>query len=314
MDRLGELEAFAAVAQNGSFTAAARSLGRTTSSVSKQIQSLEARLSVRLLHRTTRRVSLTEIGIAFRDRVQGVLSDLDEAEMAVAELHEEPRGLLRVSIPTDFGRLHLAETLARFATQYADIRLEVDFSDRFVDVVEEGFDIVIRIANLADSSLVARRMGPCRRVLCAAPAYLEANGHPADPSELSRHSVIGYAYEQTRQWRFRTAGAEQTTVSISPRHRANSGEMIRSMLLSGLGIALLPTFLIGDDLRAGRLEALFADRLEADTVIWAVTLHRKLLTAKVRLLLDHFVSGCGEHPPWDEGLGANAPGVSEKLT
>ena len=302
MDRLSELEAFATVAETGGFSAAARTLGRTTSAVSKQIQSLEARLGVRLLHRTTRRVSLTEIGVAFRDRVQGVLNDLGEAETAVAQLHEEPRGLLRVSVPTDFGRLRLAETLARFATRHADIRLDVDFSDRFVDVVEEGFDIVIRIANLADSTLVARRMGPCRRVICAAPAYLEANGHPAHPSELSGHSVIGYAYEQVRPWRFRSTEEEEMTVSVDPRHRANNGEMIRSMLVSGLGIALLPTFLVGDDLLAGRLETLFMDRLEADTVIWAVTPHRKLLATKVRLLLDHLVSDCGENPRWDEGL------------
>ena len=302
MDRLGELEAFAAVAETGGFTAAARTLGRTTSSVSKQIQSLEARLGVRLLHRTTRRVSLTEIGIAFRDRVQGVLVDLDEAEGAVAQLHEEPRGLLRVSVPTDFGRLRLADMLARFAMRHADIRLEVEFSDRFVDVVEEGFDIVVRIANLDDSTLVARRMGPCRRVICAAPAYLEANGHPAHPSELSGHSVIGYAYEQSRPWRFRGTEEQGMTVTVDPRHRANNGEMIRSMLVNGLGIALLPTFLIGDDLLAGRLETLFMDRLEADTVIWAVTPHRKLLATKVRLMLDHLVSDCGENPPWDEGL------------
>jgi DNA-binding transcriptional LysR family regulator len=302
MDRLSELEAFATVAETGGFSAAARTLGRTTSAVSKQIQSLEARLGVRLLHRTTRRVSLTEIGVAFRDRVQGVLNDLGEAETAAAQLNEEPRGLLRVSVPTDFGRLHLAETLARFATRHADIRLEVDFSDRFVDVVEEGFDIVIRIANLADSTLVARRMGPCRRVICAAPAYLEANGHPAHPSELSGRSVIGYAYEQTRPWRFRGTEEEEMTVSVDPRHCANNGEMIRSMLVSGLGIALLPTFLIGDDLLAGRLETLFMDRLEADTVIWAVTPHRKLLATKVRLMLDQLVSDCGENPPWDEGL------------
>ena len=302
MDRLGELEAFAAIAEAGGFTAAARTLGRTTSSVSKQIQSLEARLGVRLLNRTTRRVSLTEIGIAFRDRVQGVLTDLDDAEMAVAQLHEEPRGLLRVSVPADFGRLHLARTLADFALRHTDIRLEVEFADRFVDVIEDGFDIVIRIANLADSSLVARRMGPCRRVLCAAPTYLKANGRPAHPSELSGHSVIGYAYEQTQRWRFRGTQEEKITLSVDPRHRANNGEMIRSMLVSGLGIGLLPTFLVADDIRAGRLEALFMDRLEADTVIWAVTLHRKLLATKVRLLLDDLVSGCGENPPWDEGL------------
>ena len=303
MDRLSELETFAAVAEAGGFTAAARSLGRTTSAVSKQIQSLEARLGVRLLHRTTRRVSLTEIGVAFHERVQGVLNDLGEAETAVAQLHEEPRGLLRVSVPTDFGRLRLADTLAHFASRHADIRLEIDFSDRFVDVVEEGFDIVIRIANLADSTLVARRMAPCRRVLCASPAYLAANGHPEHPSELTGHSVIGYAYEQARPWRFRaTEEKEGMTLSVDPRHRANNGDMIRSMLLNDLGIALLPTFLVGDELRAGRLETLFMDRLEADTVIWAVTPHRKLLAAKVRLMLDQLVSDCGEHPPWDEGL------------
>ena len=192
-------------------------------------------------------------------------------------------------------------SLARFAARYADIRLEVDFSDRFVDVVEEGFDIVIRIANLADSTLVARRLGPCRRVLCAAPAYLEAHGNPADPSELSGHSVIGYAYEQARPWRFHGNEERETTVSVDPRHCANNGEMIRNMLLSGLGIALLPTFLVGDDLLAGRLEPLFTDQLEADTVIWAVTPHRKLLAAKVRLMLDQLVSDCGEDPPWDAG-------------
>ncbi len=302
MDRLSELEAFAAVAETGGFSAAARTLGRTTSAVSKQIQSLEARLGVRLLHRTTRRVSLTEIGVAFRERVQGVLSDLGDAEAAAAELQAEPRGLLRVSMPTDFGRMQLAATLAAFATRHPGIRLEVDFSDRFVDVVEEGFDVVIRIANLADSTLVARRMGPCRRVLCAAPAYLESSGRPADPAELRGHTVIGYAYEQARPWRFRGTAAQETTVNVDPRHCANNGEMIRNMLVSGLGIALLPTFLVGDDLRAGRLETLFVDRLEADTVIWAVTPHRKLLATKVRLLLDDLASGCGENPPWDDGL------------
>jgi len=302
MDRLGELEAFAAVAETGGFTAAARVLGRTTSAVSKQVQALEARLGVRLLHRTTRSVSLTEIGVAFRDRVRGVLHDLEEAETAVGQLHDEPRGVLRVSAPSDFGRLHLADSLARFAARHADLRIEVDLADRFVDVVDEGFDVVVRIANLADSSLVARRMGPCRRVLCAAPGYLEAHGRPARPADLSAHATVGYAYEQTRSWRFR--GPEGVvTLNVEPRHRANSGAMIRAMLVAGLGIALLPTFLAGDDLRAGRLERLFADELDADTVIWAVTPHRKLLATKVRLLLDELVSGCGEHPPWDAGLG-----------
>ncbi len=303
MDRLAELEAFAAVADAGGFTAAAQALGRTTSGVSKQVRALEERLGVRLLNRTTRRVSLTEVGTAFLERVQGVLQDLESAELAVGQLQEEPRGVLRVGAPMDFGRIGLARSLSDLAARHPALRLEVELADRFVDVVEEGFDVVVRIANLPDSSLVARRMGPCRRLLCAAPSYLEAHGRLARPGDLSRHAVVAYAYEQTRRWTFRTADGE-TGVAVEPAHRANNGEMIRSMLVAGLGVALLPTFLVGDDLRAGRLEALFPESLDADTTIWAVTPHRKLLAAKVRLALDHLVSGCGEHPAWDEGLPA----------
>lgn len=301
MGRMGELEAFRAVAETGGFTSAAARLGCTTSSVSKQIRALEERLGVRLLNRTTRRVALTEVGIAFRDRVQAVLQDYEDAERAVARLQDEPRGVLRVSAPADFGRIGLADTLAEFARRHSALHLEVDFADRFVDVVEEGFDIVVRIANLPDSSLVARRLGPCRRVLCAAPAYLEAHGKPTRVADLRDHEVIGYKYEQTRGWSFRTSDGE-ANLTVEPRHRANSGAMIRVMALAGLGVALLPTFLVGDDLRAGRLESLFPDVLDADTAIWAVTPHRKLLATKVRLLLDHLSVACGERPRWDDGL------------
>ncbi len=301
MDRLGELEAFSAVADAGGFTAAARDLGRTTSAVSKQIRSLEERLGVRLLNRTTRRVALTEVGAAFRERVRGVLDELEAAELAVGRLQEEPRGVLRIGAPMDFGRIGLARSLAGFAARNPGLRLQVELADRFVDVVEEGFDVVVRIANLPDSSLVARRLGRCRRVLCAAPSYLDGHGRPARPAELREHPVVGYAYEQGRSWSFRGEEGDEV-VAVEPRHRANNGEMIRSLLLEGLGIALLPTFLAGDDLRAGRLEAVLPDRLDADTAIWAVTPHRKLLATKVRLLLDHLVADCGEEPAWDEGL------------
>jgi len=303
MDRLAQLEAFVAVAETGGFSSAARTLGRTTSSVSKQLRALEERLGVRLLNRTTRRVSLTEMGVAFRERVQGVLQDLENAELAIGEFQDEPRGVLRIGAPMDFGRVGLATSLARFGARHPGVRLEVELADRFVDLVAEGFDLVVRIANLADSSLVARRLGPCRRVLCASPSYLDAHGRPAQPSELGRHAVVGYAYEQTKRWHFRDpAGAGESFARLEPRHRANNGEMMRSMLLEGLGVALMPTFLVGEDLRAGRLEPILVERLQADTVIWAVTAHRKLLATKVRLLIDHLLSECGEHPPWDEGL------------
>jgi DNA-binding transcriptional LysR family regulator len=302
MDRLKELEAFVAVAEAGGFTAAARSLGRTTSGISKQVRALEERLGARLLNRTTRRVSLTEVGSAFRERARAVLDELEAAELAVGELHEEPRGVLRVGAPMDFGRIALGRTLARLAARHPELELHVELADRFVDVVDEGFDVVVRIANLPDSTLVARRLGPCRRVLCAAPSYLESHGHPARPSELRQHSVIGYAYEQSLGWTFRASEGEDR-VRVEPRHRANNGELIRSMVLEGLGIALLPTFLAGDDLRAGRLDLVLPGQIDADTAIWAVTPHRKLLATKVRLLLDHLAEDCGEHPPWDEKLG-----------
>jgi DNA-binding transcriptional LysR family regulator len=303
LDKLLEFRSFSEVARAGSFSAAAAALGITSSAISKQVRALEERLGARLLNRTTRRVSLTDVGRAFQERVEAILHDVAEAEDAVAELQSEPRGVLRVSAPTDFGRISLADSLATFAMRYSSLRLEVDLADRFVDVVEEGFDVVVRIANLPDSSLVARRMGLCRRVLCAAPAYLEAHGRPARPIDLSDHTSVGYAYEQTRRWSFRTNDGD-VTVALEPRHSANNGEMIRRMLLNGLGVALLPTFIVGDDLRAGRLEPLFPDQLDADKVIWAVTPHRKLLATKVRLLLDHLISEYGEHPPWDEGLTA----------
>lgn len=311
MGRLGELEAFAAVAETGGFTAAARALGRTTSGVSRQVRALEERLGVRLLHRTTRRVSLTEVGAAFRERVQGVLHDLEEAELAVSRLQEEPRGRLRVGIPMDFGRLALADGLAGFAARHPGLRLEVELTDRFVDVVQEGFDLVVRIGNLPDSSLVARRLGPCRRLICAAPSYLEAHGRPARPADLEDHSLVGYAYQRSRRWRFRSREGDEI-VEVEPRHVANNGEMIRSLLLGGLGVALLPTFLVGDDLRAGRLEALLPDLLDADTTIWAVTPHRKLLATKVRLMLEHLASACGEHPPWDADLPAG-PATGDRV-
>ncbi len=302
MDRLGELEAFAAVAETGGFTAAARSLGRTTSSVSKQVRALEERLGSRLLNRTTRRVSLTEVGAAFRDRLRGVLDDLEAAELAVGELQEEPRGVLRVGAPMDFGRAGLSESLADFASAHPGIRLEIQLADRFVDLVDEGFDVVVRIGDLPDSTLVARRLGPCRRVLCAAPAYLDARGRPTSPGELRDHAIVGYAYERADGWSFDAEDGAPQRITLEPRHRCNNGEMIRSLLLAGLGIALLPTFLVGSELRSGRLEAVLNGRIEADTTIWAVTPHRKLLTTKVRLLLEHLARGCGERPPWDEGL------------
>jgi DNA-binding transcriptional LysR family regulator len=301
MDKLSEFRCFLQVAAMGSFTGAASMLNITPSAASKQLKALEERLGARLLNRTTRHVSLTDVGRAFRDRIEPVLVEMDEAEQAVTQLTAEPRGRLRISAPMDFGRAHLSGPIAQFAAEHSDLEIDVEFADRFVDVVDEGFDVVVRIGTLADSSLVARYLGPCRRVVCAAPSYLAARGEPRHPAELTDHTRISYSYESERSWTLTSEG-DPTRVTVPVRHRSNNGELIRNLVLSGEGIALLPTFLVGDDLRAGRLKALLHSCLLEDLPIHAVYPHRKYLSAKVRHFVDFLADVCGSNPPWDAGL------------
>jgi DNA-binding transcriptional LysR family regulator len=298
LDKWLEYEGFSKVAALGSFTAAAAELGITASAVSKQVRALEERLGVRLLQRTTRSVSLTPEGRGFFERLRDVLSDAEEAELEVAQLRSELRGTLRIGAPMDFGRAHLAAPLAEFAAAHQGLSLDIEFSDRFVDVVEEGFDVVIRIGELPDSSMVARPLAPCRRVLCAAPRYLAEHGAPGSPRELRRHVRIRYAYEAERSWRFRNG--ERIDVPI--RHRVNNGHMLVALAREGLGIALIPTFLVADELREGRLVALLEDSLIGEIGIHAVYTHRRLLSNKVRWLIDFLSEHCGESPYWDDGL------------
>jgi DNA-binding transcriptional LysR family regulator len=302
LDKLSEFQAFIEVAQRGSFSRAAAALGVTPSAASKQVKALEERLGARLFNRTTRRVSLTDAGRAFRERIEGVLREVEEAEQAVAELQAEPRGVLRVGAPMDFGRGHLAEPIARFASRWDDLEVQVELSDRFVDVVEEGFDVVVRIGELAESSLVARRLAPCRRVICAAPGYLNQYGRPLRPADLGAHRRIGYTYETERSWHFEAEDGRAERVRVPVSHSSNNGELTRQLLLAGEAIALLPTFLVADDLRAGRLELLLPEATRADTGIHALYPHRKHLSAKVRHFVDSLVAHCGPMPYWDEGL------------
>ncbi len=301
MDRFEEYEQFIRVAQTGSFTQAARAMGLTASALSKRVKALEARLGVRLLNRTTRRVALTDAGRAFLERAEAIVGDVVEAEAALADLEARPRGVLRVGAPMDFGRRHLASAIADFAATHPELRVEIELSDRVVDLLGEGLDVVVRIGRLRDSSLVARRLAPCRRVVCASPGYLDAHGRPERPDDLTRHTRIGYAYEALRTWQFDTAAGPQR-IDVPVTHRSNNGEVTRSLLLAGLGLALLPTFLVADDVRAGRLEMVLADQLESSIPIHAVYPHRKHLSAKVRAFVDHLVGHCGVQPYWDEGL------------
>jgi len=297
VSRIEELRALCEVAASGSFTAAAASLGSTTSSISKQIRALESSLGVRLLNRTTRRVSLTEVGADFYERAREILDHLSDAEAAAGALQETPRGRLRVTIPMDFGRAHMVTALGRFVERYPDVSLEIDLTDRQVDIIEEGMDIGVRIGALSDSALVARRLGPSRMALVASPEYLARQGEPTSPRDLLEHDCIAYTLKATRAWDF-----VDGPVSVNARHRVNNGEMIRGLALAGCGVAMLPTFIVGEDIRAGRLALLMDEQIASNQSIYAVYPHRRSVTAKVKAFVDELSEDCGPVPVWDQGL------------
>ena len=284
--------------ETGSFSAAAGRLGLTSSAVSKHVGALEESLGARLLERTTRSVRTTEVGRAFGERARAILEGVDEARDAVSAHQEEARGTLRLSAPMDFGRRHLADPLARFADQHPNVVLDVELSDRQVDLVADGFDLAIRIGSLPDSDLVTRRIAPCRRVLVAAPGYLEARGRPTTLRDLRHHEFIGYAFESRRSWQL-VGEVEGPPVEMPIRHRVNNGELCCELATAGHGIALLPTFIAGERIRAGELEAVLEDAVDADMLVQVVYPHRRLLSAKVRLFVEHLASCYAPDPPWD---------------
>ena len=302
MDALSGMAVFARIVESGSFTAAARGLGLSKPAVSKQLARLEARLGARLLNRTTRRLSLTEAGRLFHQRCVRLLADAAAAEQAVAELAEAPRGTLRIGAPMSFGQLHLAPAIAPFLARYPELRIDLSLDDRVVDLVGEGHDLAIRIAELPPSRLVGRRLAINRRVVCAAPAYLRAHGVPRQPRELAQHQCLNYSYLASGDdWRFRgPAGAE--SVRVAARFTANNGDVLRQAAVDGMGIILSPSFLVGDDLRAGRLVALLDGWQAADTGIWALYPQARQLPRKVRALVDFLVERFGPTPYWDAGI------------
>jgi DNA-binding transcriptional LysR family regulator len=306
LDHLAAMAVFTRVVEERSFTAAARALGLSKSAVSKQVSRLEDRLGVRLLNRTTRRLSLSEAGEAFYERCRRVLAEAEAAEAAVSHLAAAPRGTLRVNAPMSFGLQHVVPALPKFLGRYPEIDVDLALNDRYVDLVEEGYDVGVRIGRLADSSLIARRLARSRRLAVAAPAYLRRRGSPTHPSDLRRHDCLTYAYQAERagQWRFRGADGA-VRVEVGGRLRANNGDALREAVLAGMGIALLPTFIAGDDLRAGRLvELLPGWREESEGEVHAVYPAMRNLSPKVRVFVDFLVDRFGDPPYWDEGLTA----------
>jgi DNA-binding transcriptional LysR family regulator len=298
MDNLSGMAVFAQVVESRSFTAAAQRLGMSKAAVSKQVSRLEERLGARLLNRTTRRLSLTEIGAAFYERCARIVAEAEEAELAVTRLHAAPRGTLRVDAPVSFGLQYLAPILPAFMAQNPELSVDLTFNDRFVDLVEEGYDVAVRIARLPDSSLVARKLSESRALVCAAPGYWQRRGRPVHPADLAAHNCFAYSYLATRnEWRFRGPDGP-ASVRISGSLTANNGDVLREAAVAGLGVAMLPAFMVCDELRAGRLEPVLRD-FEADPVgIQAVYPHNRHLSAKVRAFIDHLVAAL-DPAPWE---------------
>jgi DNA-binding transcriptional LysR family regulator len=298
-DRLSGFVLFTTVVEAGSLTAAARELGLTKSAVSKALSRLEARLGARLVNRTTRRLGLTEAGEAFYGHCRRILAEAEAAEEEVGRLQAAPRGRLRVNGPMSFGTAHLAPLLAAFMTRYPDLALDVVFNDRRVDLVEEGFDVAVRIGRLADSSLVARRLCDERHTLCAAPAYWDRRGRPSHPSELAQHDCLSYAYLSTgEQWRFDGPDGP-VSVRIRGRMRSNNGEALAAAAISGEGVALLPSFVTWRHIAEGRLEIGLAGYEPPPMGVYAVWPPASQPPAKVRALVDFLAEHLGPNPYWN---------------
>lgn len=306
--RFDTILAFVRVAETGSFSEAARRLNLSKSMISRQVSALEADLGVRLLHRTTRSLSPTEAGRAYLERCQRILADLDEANLLVSHLQAVPRGRLRVSAPLSFGVGHLSSCLPGFLERYPEIELEMGFTDRHVDLVEEGWDVAVRIGRLADSSLIVRRLAPVRRLAAASPAYLERRGTPTRPDELAGHDCLTHGGRIHSEWRFTGDDGKPLQVEVRGRFDADNGDVLRDMALAGLGIVLLPSFFLGDDIRAGKLVPLLEKYVPLDSSLNAVYPHGRHLSPKVRAFVDHLAATFCPEPYWDRGL--TAPGTS----
>jgi DNA-binding transcriptional LysR family regulator len=303
VENLTDIAVFVRVVETGGFTAAAEALALSQSVVSRRVTALEKRLGVRLLQRTTRRIGLTEAGSELFRRASRGLTEIAEAELEVTRFQAEPRGTLRVTAPTSFSQLHLAPLLSGFVDRFPAVRINLQVDDQQRDLVEEGFDLAIRIATLSDSQLIAQRLAPARQVVCGSPQYFAKRGIPEHPDDLLHHDCIVYTYgRDPGKWRFRAPDSdEDVVVPIQGPVHTNNGIVEKMVVLGGTGLALLPTFYVADELRSGRLQAVLTHFPPVELGIFAVYPERKGLGPKLRAFVD-FLRVALNPPPWDQGL------------
>ena len=298
MDKFDSIRAFTQVVVFGGFAAAAREMGLSRSAVNKLVIALENELGVQLLHRSTRVVTPTETGLAFYERCVEILASLEEAERAISQLHEEPRGRLRVNAPMSFGTMHLAPALADFLVQYPALQVQLTLNDRFIDPLEEGFDVTVRIAKpQASASLIVHPLVSAQRALCAAPSYLETHGIPTHPNELRHYSCLHYGQLALEdQWTLIGADGEHK-ISVTGVLCSNNGEVLKEAAVRGLGITLLPEFIIEPELQQGNLQIILPSYHPPELCIYAIYPVNRHLSTKIRLLVDFLQQRFGHHQP-----------------
>ncbi|MBW4936116.1 LysR family transcriptional regulator [Marinobacter sp. F4206] len=295
MDRIDAMRAFVTVVSEGTFTRAADRMEMSPQLVSKYVSQLERHLGVRLLNRTTRKIHLTEAGASYHQRAQQVLNDIDDMENQLGDLQTQARGLLRISAPVSFAIRHMAPLLTDFQKAHPAVNIDLQLNDRKVDILEEGFDIALRIGHLKSSSLIAKRIAPVRLVMCASPDYLQRQGTPDRPEALGDHQYLRYSYMDVdatwsiHRW-LQNAGSDMVS---------NNGDVLVEAAIAGAGIALQPTFIAGSAIREGKLRIILPEHEPEPMALYAVYAHRQLLASKVRSFVDFMDGYFGEPPYWD---------------
>ena len=289
MDVLFGMKVFVAVVEAGSFAAAADRLGMSRAMASKYVLNLEDHLGTRLLNRTTRRLSMTESGSVFYERSAQIISDVSEAEQVAGHMSATPRGTLKITMPLAYGLHRLGPVVADYVNAYPSVKLDISLSDRKVDLIEEGFDLAIRIGALPESGLIARKLGSTRTIVCAAPDYLNRHGTPHTPQDLASHRCLGYTLTNSGdEWNLKKPD-EEAAVRIAGPIRADNGDLLRLAAVNGAGLVFQPYFIVADDLRTGRLVQVLADYVSRELGIYAIYPSRKHLSAKVRTFVDFLV-------------------------
>lgn len=300
MDRLRAFEVFVTVVARGSFTKAADALDTSPANVTRYVNELEAHLGTRLLNRSSRRLSLTEGGETLYERARSILEEVAETEALASTASLHPRGRLRVNAPLSFGILVLAPLWPRFMAKYPEVELDIVLIDRIVDIVEEGYDLTIRISRSGSTTHIARRLSRSRNIVCASPAYLAAHGMPKVPADLAGHVCLGYTYGATAdEWQFVDTAGSPHSVKVRWAMRADNGDTARAAALAGAGVIWQPSFLIGEDVRAGRLVEVLPGFRMPDIDIQAIYASRRHLSAKVRVMVDFLADMLAGTPTWD---------------